>query len=158
MQWLKIRTISPRATAPRSSALEFQETMVALIRTLGLHQPDRTPCGQPVPVGEAHALLELGREPGLSQNGLASRLRLEKSSVSRIVTALEKRGWVARNRLARDTRIVQVHLTDEGRAASATLAASRQARFERIFAAIPAAERDDVLTSLDTLVQVIRET
>jgi DNA-binding MarR family transcriptional regulator len=132
--------------------------MVALIRTLGLHQPDRTPCGQPVAVAEAHALLELDREPGLSQNGLAARLRLEKSSVSRIVTTLEKRGWVARKRKLEDTRIVQVHLTDSGRDAAANLAASRQAKFERIFSAIPAAERDAVLASLDTLLQVIRET
>jgi DNA-binding MarR family transcriptional regulator len=132
--------------------------MVALIRTLGLHQPDRTPCGQPVSVAEAHALLDLSREPGLSQNGLAARLRLEKSSVSRIVTALEKRGWVARKRNPRDTRIVQVHLTDDGRGAAASLAASREAKFEQIFAAIPAPERDTVLASLDTLLQVIRAT
>jgi DNA-binding MarR family transcriptional regulator len=132
--------------------------MVALIRTLGLHQPDRTPCGQPVSVAEAHAVLELGREPGLSQNGLAARLRLEKSSVSRIVTALEKRGWVARKRNSQDTRIVHVHLTENGHDAASTLASARKAKFERIFAAIPMEDRDAVLTSLDTLLQVIRET
>lgn len=132
--------------------------MVALIRSLGLHQPDRTPCRQPVAVAEAHALLELSREPGLSQNGLAAHLRLEKSSVSRIVTALEQRGWVARRRNAKDTRIVEVRLTGDGREFAATLAASRRAKFERIFAAIPAAERVTVLASLDTLLEVIRET
>lgn len=158
IQLLKPGTNSERTTARPSPASEFQETMVALVRTLGLHQPDRTPCGQPVSVAEAHALLELGREPGLSQNGLAARLRLEKSSVSRIVTGLEKRGWVERTRKPNDTRIVQVHLTNDGRDAAATLAESRQAKFARIFAAIPPAERDAVLTSLDTLVQVIRET
>ena len=45
-----------------------------------LTRPDRTPCGQPVTVAEAHALIELSSEPGLSQNGLAARLQLEKSS------------------------------------------------------------------------------
>jgi DNA-binding MarR family transcriptional regulator len=157
MQRLRNKTTVPAKSPRHSPASEFQATMVALIRTLGLHQPDRTPCGQPVSVAEAHALLELGREPGLSQNGLAARLRLEKSSVSRIVTALEKRGWVARKRKPQDTRIVQVHLTDDGRDAAATLAASRQAKFECIFAAIPMEERDVVLTSLETLLQVIRE-
>jgi DNA-binding MarR family transcriptional regulator len=137
---------------------EFQDTMVALIRTLGLHQPDRTPCGQPISVAEAHTVLELSREPGLSQNGLATRLRLEKSSVSRIVTALEKRGWVARSRDASDTRIVRVNLTGAGRTAAADIAASRQAKFERIFAAIPSRERAVVLASLDSLLQAIRET
>jgi DNA-binding MarR family transcriptional regulator len=158
VQQLKERTISPRGISLRCPASEFQATMVTLIRTLGLHRPDRTPCGQPVAVAEAHALIELSSEPGLSQNGLAARLQLEKSSVSRIVTALEKRGWVARKRNPQDTRIVHVHLTDDGRDAASTLAASRQAKFERIFAAIPAAEREAVLASLDTLLQVIRET
>jgi DNA-binding MarR family transcriptional regulator len=132
--------------------------MVALTRALGLHQPDRTPCGQPVSVAEAHTILELSREPGLSQNGLAARLRLEKSSVSRIVTGLEKRGWVARKRDAADTRIVHVHLTEDGLNAAATIAASRQAKFEQLFNAIPTGERAKVLASLDTLLEVIRET
>lgn len=103
-------------------------------------------------------MLELSREPGLSQNGLAARLRLEKSSVSRIVTTLEKRGWVDRRRDTSDTRVVHVYLTDDGRDAAANIEASRHAKFERIFSAIPASERAQVLTSLDTLVEVIRET
>lgn len=131
--------------------------MIALVRALGLHQPDRTPCGQPISVAEAHTMLELSREPGLSQNGLAARLRLEKSSVSRIVTGLEKRGWVLRRRDTSDTRIVHVYLTDDGRNAAADVASSRQAKFERIFSAIPIGERAAVLASLDTLLEVIRE-
>jgi DNA-binding MarR family transcriptional regulator len=131
--------------------------MVALIRALGLHQPDRTPCGQSISVAEAHTLLELSREPGLSQNGLGARLQLEKSSVSRIVTSLEKRGWVTRKRDGSDTRIVHVHLTVDGLQATANLSASRHAKFDRIFAAIPSEERAAVLSSLDTLLQVIRE-
>src|SRR5579872_6816238 len=107
LQPLKYRTVSSHRSEPAEA---FQDAMVALIRALGLHQPDRTPCGRPVSVAEAHAVLELSREPGLSQNALAARLRLEKSSVSRIVTALEKRGWVARKRDPSDNRIVRVHL------------------------------------------------
>jgi len=146
-----------REPHPEPSA-DFQGSMVALVRALGLHQPDRTPCGQPISVAEAHAVLELTREPGLSQNGLAARLRLEKSSVSRIVSGLEKRGWVTRARDPKDTRIVRVELTDDGLQAAADIATSRQAKFERIFAAIPAPERATVLASLDTLLEVIRET
>lgn len=132
--------------------------MVGLIRALGLHRPDETPCGQPVAVAEAHALLELSREPGLSQNGLAARLRLRKSTVSRIVSLLEQRGWVERRRDKTDTRIVHVHLTRDGRDAAATLAAARQAKFAHIFDAIPPEERASTLAALDLLAHVIRET
>ncbi len=131
--------------------------MVALIRALGLHQPERTPCGQPVAVAEAHALMELAREPGLSQSGLASYLRLEKSTVSRIVTMLERRSWVERQRDGADARIVHVSLTAAGREAVATIAAAREAKFAEIFAAIPESKREALLDSLDTLMRVLRE-
>lgn len=109
-------------------------------------------------VAEAHALLELSREARLSQNSLATRLQLDKSTVSRIVTLLERRGWVERQRDKIDARIVRVHLTGAGQAASAKLASSRQAKFSTIFAAIPDSKRTTVLNSLDILIKVIRET
>jgi len=141
----------------RSTAVDFQESIVALIRALGLHQPEQTPCGQPVAVGEAHALLELTREPGLSQNSLAARLRLEKSTVSRLVTMLERRGWIERQRDGADARIVRVRLTTAGREAAGNIAATRAEKFSGVFAAIPAPKREAVLDALDTLVRVLRE-
>ena len=123
-----------------------------------MHRPDETPCGQPVAVAEAHALLELSREPGLSQNGLAARLRLGKSTVSRIVSLLERRSWVDRRRDKTDTRIVHVHLTRDGQDAAANLAAARQAKFAHIFDAIPRENRSSMLSTLDLLAHIIRET
>ena len=51
----------------------------------GWHRPDTTPCGRPVPIAEAHALLELSRTDRLTQQELAASLNLQKSTVSRIV-------------------------------------------------------------------------
>src|SRR5471032_2966821 len=107
----------------------FQDHMVLLVRSLGLHMPDQTPCGQPVSVGEAHALLEIAREPGITQNGLAARLKLEKSTVSRIVGQLATRGWVSRDRDTSDARFVLLRLTQCGITANANIAASRSAKF-----------------------------
>jgi len=132
--------------------------MISLVRALGLHRPDSTPCGQPVAVAEAHAILELSREPGLSQSGLAVRLRLEKSTVSRIVSQLERRGWVKRKRDTADMRIVHVHLTPQGQTAAAKLATARNAMFSKIFAAIPQTQRAQTLATLEALIEVIRET
>ncbi len=141
----------------QASITDFHERMIALVRALGLHHPDQTPCGQPVAVAEAQAILELSREPGLSQSDLAARLRLEKSTVSRIVTLLERRGWVERRRDQSDARIVHVHLTTSGQQAATTLAASRAAKFTKIFQAIPEAKRKSVTSALATLIEVIRE-
>jgi len=135
----------------------FQEQMLQLVRSLGLHKLDETPCGQPVSIGEAHALLEIAREPGLTQNGLAARLRLEKSTVSRIAGLLERRGWVRRVRDERDLRFVRLHLTRRGITANANIAASRRAKYERLFGAIPADRRGGVLEALAVLVEVCGE-
>src|ERR1700736_4039432 len=112
--------------------------MMQLVRSLGLHKPDETPCGQPISIAEAHGLLEIAREPGITQNGLAARLRLEKSTVSRLAAMLEARGWVRRERDERDARFVRLQLTKRGITANANIAASRRAKFERIFGTIPA--------------------
>ena len=84
--------------------LELQERMSKLIWAFGLHKPDVTPCGQPVAVAEAHALMELTREEPLLHKDLASRLRLEKSTVSRLVKTLEERGWIGRKKSPHDGR------------------------------------------------------
>jgi|HubBroStandDraft_1064217.scaffolds.fasta_scaffold33598_2 DNA-binding MarR family transcriptional regulator len=150
--------IAKRAEVKEGLQTAFQESIVQLVRSLGLHKPDETPCGQPISVAEAHALLEIAREPGLTQNGLATRLRLEKSTVSRIAGMLERRGWVRRVRDERDSRFVRLHLTKRGITANANVAESRREKFARIFGALPADQREDVLNALSLLLEVTRET
>src|SRR5687768_17057124 len=105
-----------------------QEALMRFVRNFGLHQPDRTPCGQPLPVSEAYAVAELHREGRMRQVELGRRLRLEKSTVSRLVTNLANRGWVRRYAADNDGRGVQLELTDAGLTAAERLAGARQAR------------------------------
>ncbi|HMQ29698.1 MAG TPA: MarR family transcriptional regulator [Chloroflexaceae bacterium] len=140
------------------STTALQEQMIALIRAFGLHQGDRTPCGKPVSVAEAHALLELSRHGPLPQRDLAAWLRLEKSTVSRLVAQLEQRGWLLRERSAEDKRVLLLALTPEGRRIAGELAASRRARFARLLAALPENEREPVLRALALLVEAIDAT
>jgi DNA-binding MarR family transcriptional regulator len=105
---------APTAAA-QAAEVDLQERMIALIRAFGLHKPNETPCGKPVSVAEAHALIELSRAETLVQKELASRLRLEKSTVSRLVGLLEGRRWVERSRNPEDGRAVELRLTEVGR-------------------------------------------
>lgn len=136
-------------------AAALQEQMIALIRAFGLHQGDRTPCGKPVSVAEAHALLELTRHAPLAQRDLAAWLRLEKSTVSRLVTQLVAQGWVRREPSAADGRVLLLSLTAEGERIAGELAAARRARFERLLQAIPEARRDEIANALGLLVEAI---
>jgi DNA-binding MarR family transcriptional regulator len=108
-------------------------------------------------VAEAQAVLELSREPRISQNGLATRLRLEKSTVSRIAAILESRGWLERIRDKDDSRILRLRLTPLGSRIARNLAASRAAKFSKVFSAIPEHQRGSVLESLSILSEVLNE-
>jgi DNA-binding MarR family transcriptional regulator len=134
------------------TALQLQGRIAALVRAFGLHQPDRTPCGTPIPVSEAHALGELDRDGPLTQSELGRRLRLEKSTVSRLVTQLSGRGWVRRAGHDGDARLVLIELTPDGSRAAGELAVARAARFTELLRNIPPGQRPAVLDALTILV------
>ncbi|MGP3916896.1 MarR family winged helix-turn-helix transcriptional regulator [Nonomuraea sp. 10N515B] len=134
---------------------ELQEAVGRFVRAFGLHQPDQTPCGRPIPVSEAHALGELARDGALRQSELTHRLRLEKSTTSRLVTQLINRGWAERIPAPDDGRGVLVQLTPAGRNAAEQLAKARAARFSSILDRVPENERAGVLHALEILTEAI---
>jgi DNA-binding MarR family transcriptional regulator len=136
-----------------AEAMALQAQITAFIRAFGLHQPDQTPCGQMVPVSEAHALSELQQHGPLTQLELARRLRLEKSTVSRLVAQLHGRGWLRRGKRDGDGRLVWLELAAAGHQAALGLAAARAHRFTRLLEAIPVDQRQSVITALELLVE-----
>ena len=101
--------------------------------------------------------MELSRAETLVQKELASRLRLEKSTVSRLVGMLEGRGWVERSRSQRDGRAVELRLSGAGRRTAEGIAEARRAKFARVLKAIPQAERESVLESMRILEEAMYE-
>ena len=151
------RRRAPAAAGRTAEEVDLQERMIALIRAFGLHKADQTPCGRPVSVAEAHALMELSRAETLVQKELASRLRLEKSTVSRLVGMLEDRGWVERSRSPQDGRALELRLTGAGKRTAENIAEARRAKFARVLEAIPEEERGSVLEAVRILEEAIRE-
>jgi DNA-binding MarR family transcriptional regulator len=131
---------------------ELAAAMVALVRSFGLHRPNETPCGRPIPVGEAHALMDLAGGP-LNHGELASRLRLDRSTVTRLVGQLEKRGWIRRKPDTTDRRVVLISLTRKGVQAAGRLAAARATKFDGLLTGIPKAKQAQVLEALSILVR-----
>lgn len=143
------------SASPDARAL--QEQMVALVRAFGWHRPEQTPCGQLVPISEAHALMELAREDGLAQGALGMRLGLQKSTVSRLVHQLEARGWVQRQPSASDGRVALLTLTASGRQAADQLATARAAFFAGVLERVPDDKRQPLLDCLALLVAAVHE-
>jgi DNA-binding MarR family transcriptional regulator len=133
------------------NAKELLESVVAFVRSFGLHRPDQTPCGQPVTVAEAHALMDLAAFGPVRQGELAARLQLEKSTVSRLVRQMETRRWIQRSSDRDDGRAILVRLTRQGRETATQLAQARQEKFARILAAIPEDKRSMVVEAISIL-------
>ncbi|PZG07477.1 MarR family winged helix-turn-helix transcriptional regulator [Nonomuraea aridisoli] len=136
---------------------DLQDAVARFVRAFGLHQPDQTPCGRPIPTSEAHALGELARDGALRQSELTQRLRLEKSTTSRLVTQLINRGWAERAPAPDDGRGVLVQLTPAGVKAAEQLAKARAARFAAILDRVPETERTGVLHALEVLTEAMDE-
>lgn len=136
---------------------DLQQRIVAFVRAFGLHRPDETPCGAPVPVSEAHALAVLADHGPLPQSELGRHLGLTKSTVSRLVDQLDRRGWTRRRPGDRDARQRLVELTADGRTTAEAIASRRADRMRQLLHRIPEADRAAVLAALDVLVEASRE-
>ena len=135
----------------------LQQRIIEFVRVFGLHRPDETPCGAPVPVSEAHALGVLADAGPLSQNELAKRLHLTKSTVSRLIDQLTRRGWVERRPGEHDGRQRLVELTTAGQKSARQMASRRAERMQHVLDRIPDSQRAAVLAALDALVDAAHE-
>ena len=134
----------------------LHELLMDLVLAAGLLQPDQAIPGQPVSVSQAFALHELDTDTPLSQRDLAERLHLEKSTVSRMATEMERKGLLIRERHPDNRRLYRLRLTDQGRALHASIGAAFHAQYVRWVAALTPSEREALHGGLHALVRAMR--
>jgi DNA-binding MarR family transcriptional regulator len=119
---------------------ELRRTLQRLVRLGRLLEPHQH-AGLEVSLSELMALGELADLESMSQQDLADRLGLEKSTVSRLAAGLARRGWMVRQRTPSNRRSYQLQLTDEGRAAAERVGKDLQAHHEQLLGGLTPAER-----------------
>jgi len=140
-----------RAVASPAAAAEAVNSRSADAATAVDGMPDA-----PVPVvsaSEARALIELVAARGIAQGQLATLLGLEKSTVSRLASGLERKGWIRRGRDEENQRYIRLYLTPEGRLIAARVWRTWQSRQARIIASLSAEERAGLSAGLRGLVR-----
>ena len=100
---------------------------------------------------EGVLLLEMLTTGEATQQELAQHLGLDKSRVSRLCSALERKGMLARQRDESNRRSLRLVVTPSGRAAAARLRKSWRERHEGLLAAMSADERRALLLGLNAL-------
>ena len=102
---------------------------------------------------EARALIELMSARGIAQGELAALLGLDKSTVSRLASGLERKGWIRRGRDEDNQRYVRLYLTEQGVQVAERVWRAWQSRQARILAALSADERAGLSAGLRGLVR-----
>lgn len=93
---------------------ELYDALEDLLRVYQFRDRDRICCFD-VSVSQCYALEGLVRRGGMTLNDLAAYLYLDKSTASRVVDALERKGYVTRLPHPKDRRAVLLEPTPAGR-------------------------------------------
>jgi len=145
---------NPVTRTARSPDL-LEELLSHFIRAIGLHHSITLGPGRTLSLSEALALAELHGHATLSQGELADRLRLEKSSVSRLAAGLERRGWLVRARDPGNRRLYRIALTTRGRRVVEDWRRHWQGRHERIMARLTAEELQTIREGFSALERAV---
>jgi DNA-binding MarR family transcriptional regulator len=140
-----------------AEAARLHELLMDLVRAAGLLQLDQAVARHPVSLSQAFALHELDTGTSLSQRDLAERLRLEKSSVSRMAAEMERNGLLVRERDPDNQRQYRLRLTEHGRAMHARMAATFHKQYACWVNEMTGSERAALLKGLPALVRAIRK-
>lgn len=127
--------------------------MQQLFRRFGALATDSTPCGKPLPLSYAHALMILLDVGELSQQSLGRELGIDKSNVARLCARMVEAGHATQRPCEVDRRSRRVTLTERGRRLAREVDASSGRRFTALLEAIPPAQRETVLAGLALLLE-----
>ncbi len=98
----------------KKEATSFDQLLMDVIRQMGVLRPDQVLPGWSLSLSDVYALNILAEHAPISQQDLGAALKLEKSSVTRLVQDLEQRGWVLRERDSQDGRLRLLRLSELG--------------------------------------------
>jgi DNA-binding MarR family transcriptional regulator len=136
-------------------AERLHQLLMDLVLAAGFLQLDQVIPGQPISVSQAFALHELDTGVPLSQQELAARLRLEKSTVSRLAAELERKGLLVRERDPGNRRLYRLRLTDEGRTVHRRMRTVIHQQYVRWVENFSDTERGAALVGLAALVREV---
>jgi MarR family 2-MHQ and catechol resistance regulon transcriptional repressor len=129
---------------------QFLEAAQVLLRALQLR--DRACCADhglsPTQWHTVRMLLDEGAQP---MHALAERLRVTRSTATRVVDLLEKKGLVRRRSAPRDRRSLQVGLTRHGEEVCRELLSSLEHASAQMLLRLRPSEREACVRSLEQL-------
>ena len=113
-------------------------------------------CGG-VTLSQCHALDILSKNGELTMNELSRQMGLAKSTMTRIVNTMVRKGWIERKKGEGDKRLVSVCLTSDGKKMTETLSQSSKEYVQRILKNLPQEKIPEVVESLRWIVRSVEK-
>jgi MarR family 2-MHQ and catechol resistance regulon transcriptional repressor len=137
-------------------ARDLQDALSEFIRVYQFRDRDRI-CCHDVSVSQCYALEVLVRRDRATLNEVAAELCLDKSTASRVVATLERKGYVARASHPSDGRAVLLAATPAGGRLYARIFDGLVAERRQILAAFPPSVREAAATLIRRLAGAARD-
>jgi DNA-binding MarR family transcriptional regulator len=138
-----------------TQAEELRGLVQRLFRRFGALGADTTPCGKPLSMAHAHALMILLVRGELTQQGLGAELCIDKSNVARLCAKMVEAGHAVQAAGTQDRRSRRVSLTAAGKRLAREVDSASRQRFESLLSGLKAPDRKQVIRGLSQLVAAI---
>ncbi len=135
-------------------ARELREMTRKMARTLSLLDRDRASCCG-VTLAQCHAIVEIGRLGEATPSFLATTLRLDRSTVTRLTDSLVDQGFVLRKNDPGDRRSITLSLTEKGLRFFEGTENSMNSFYLSMIESIPENDRKVFLSGLGTIAETL---
>ncbi len=129
---------------------EAGELIQKLVRTLQMFER-ATLTQRGFTFSQCYTMLNIYHNKFMSMNRLSEEMNLDKSTMSRIVSTLQRDKYLQRERSPEDGRVVIVRLTAKGEKAAEEIAQEIKEFYHSIITQIPKGEVEVVFASVKTL-------
>jgi MarR family 2-MHQ and catechol resistance regulon transcriptional repressor len=126
-----------------ADTVDLHRSLSELVRVYQFRDRDRI-CCYDISVSQCYALEAVAEHGPLTLNDLAARLYLDKSTASRVVDALEKKGYVERHANPEDRRALRLVATGDGRELYGRIEADILAQERSLLAVFPSEVRQSM--------------
>ncbi len=115
-------------------------------------------CCEGLTLTQCHTLDLLSKNGDLTMNELSRKMGLAKSTMTRLVNIMVRKGWLERGKDEGDKRRVSVRMTQRGRGMTEKMNRSSKAYVQRILKNLPPKKIPQVIDSLRWIIQSTEET
>lgn len=136
----------------------LRDAVRKLMLAHGILQTNTRPCGTPLTIPHAQALLALHEHETLSVGQLAEHLSIDRTNVSRLAKKMADLGEVERQVDPNDRRAMTLRLTVKGREVAHHVDLASQQHFDAVLEHIEPTQHTKIIETLHALTTAIQDT